>query len=135
MPGTVGTAVAALLAWLVRTTIPQTATLTGSIFLAIGITIFAIFVTNAAIKTIFKDNPSDPQEIVIDEFAGLFVTLIALPNSLLSYVAAFIMFRFFDILKPYPIRQVEQLPGAYGIVLDDVVAGAISSLLLNFFLF
>lgn len=65
----------------------------------------------------------DPKEIVIDEWAGMAISLIGVPAQFSSYVAAFVLFRIFDVVKPPPARQLEKLPGGYGIVLDDVFAG------------
>lgn len=65
----------------------------------------------------------DPPEVVIDEVAGQCLTLIVVPLAPLSYVIGFLLFRFFDIAKPFPIRWLERkLPGGYGIMLDDTVA-------------
>lgn len=65
----------------------------------------------------------DPQIVVIDEVAGQLVTLIAVPLAWKTYLAGFILFRVFDILKPPPARQLERLPEGLGIVVDDVGAG------------
>lgn len=65
----------------------------------------------------------DPSYIVIDEFMGMFIALIALPKVWWVYLIAFILFRIFDIFKPFPVYCAEQLPGGIGIVLDDVIAG------------
>lgn len=62
--------------------------------------------------------------IVWDEFAGLLVTLIALPSGLVWLVLGFILFRFFDIVKPWPIGWLDaRIPGGAGIMVDDLVAG------------
>jgi phosphatidylglycerophosphatase A len=78
----------------------------------------------------------DPQFVVIDEVAGQLVALIAVPMAWKSFLAGFILFRAFDILKPPPVRQLEALPEGAGIVLDDVAAGlyalATMHLLLHF---
>ena len=67
---------------------------------------------------------SDPPEVVIDEVEGFLLTMFLLPSSWLALGLGFVLFRFFDILKPYPIKQVEQkLTGGLGIVMDDVLAG------------
>jgi phosphatidylglycerophosphatase A len=67
---------------------------------------------------------TDPQWIVIDEVVGLWITLAAVPLSFLWYVIGFGLFRFFDIVKPWPIRWVDRnVPGALGVMLDDVIAG------------
>jgi phosphatidylglycerophosphatase A len=65
----------------------------------------------------------DPQFVVIDEVAGQLITLIAVPVSWKSLLLGFILFRGFDIVKPWPLRQLENLPEGIGIVLDDVGAG------------
>jgi phosphatidylglycerophosphatase A len=65
----------------------------------------------------------DPQFVVIDEVAGQLVALIAVPLAWKSFLAGFILFRVFDIVKPPPVRQLEVLPEGAGIVLDDIAAG------------
>ncbi len=78
----------------------------------------------------------DPQFVVIDEVAGQLVALIAVPLAWKSFLAGFILFRVFDIVKPPPVRQLEAIPEGAGIVLDDVAAGlyalAAMHLLLHF---
>lgn len=69
----------------------------------------------------------DPGKVVIDEVAGQLIALAAVPlvvGSWWTIVAAFLLFRFFDIVKPYPARRLESLHGGLGIMADDVVAGA-----------
>jgi phosphatidylglycerophosphatase A len=65
----------------------------------------------------------DPQFVVIDEVAGQLIALVAVPLAWKSFLAGFILFRAFDIVKPPPVRQLEALPEGSGIVLDDVAAG------------
>jgi len=78
----------------------------------------------------------DPQFVVIDETAGQLITLIGAPLTWQSLLAAFILFRAFDIVKPPPIRLLERLPEGTGIVVDDVGAGlyalVVMQLLLHF---
>jgi phosphatidylglycerophosphatase A len=66
----------------------------------------------------------DPQFVVIDEVAGQLIALTAVPLAWKTFLAGFILFRAFDIVKPPPVRQLERLPEGLGIVLDDVAAGA-----------
>ena len=73
---------------------------------------------------------SDPSRVVIDEVAGQFLTLMWVPLSPSSLFLGFVFFRVFDILKPPPARQAEGLPGGYGIMTDDLVAGVYAGLLL-----
>ncbi len=65
----------------------------------------------------------DPKKIVMDEWAGMMVTVVALPYSLSSYLIAFFAFRFFDVVKVPPAAQAEHLKGGWGITMDDIVAG------------
>ena len=66
---------------------------------------------------------NDPSEVVIDEVAGFLLTMVYLPPIWPAIVLGFVLFRLFDILKPYPIRRIEMLRGGFGIVLDDLLAG------------
>ena len=65
----------------------------------------------------------DPGEVVVDEFAGIFFACALIPASVVAYLAAFVFFRLFDITKPGVIHKLQDLPGGYGIVVDDVAAG------------
>lgn len=67
---------------------------------------------------------SDPGVIVIDEVAGMLLTLLWLPVSWQGAVAGFLLFRLFDVIKPFPARRVERLSGGWGVMADDVAAGA-----------
>jgi len=73
----------------------------------------------------------DPGQVVIDEAAGLFVTLLSIPISAASVTAGFFLFRLCDVLKPPPARRAERLPGGWGIVVDDLIAGLYANLLLR----
>ncbi len=74
----------------------------------------------------------DPKEIVIDEIVGYLVAFTWLPLTWQSFLGAFILFRFFDILKPWPIRAIDQkVKGGLGTVLDDVAAGIAASICLQ----
>ncbi len=73
----------------------------------------------------------DPHEIVIDEVAGQMVSLLFLPalfsiKSISAYIAAFFIFRLFDIWKPFPVRQADMIKGGFGIMIDDILAGLYS---------
>lgn len=91
--------------------------------------LFAVCIADAAEK-ILKQN--DPGCIVIDEIAGMMVTLIGLPFNPITVLIGFIIFRILDILKPFPIRNLDKrIPGGLGVVADDVAAGIIANLLLR----
>jgi len=132
-PGTWGSA-ATMLLWAVLADLvapslrtPLAITLAAAVVL-IGIPAATRVARGAGIK--------DPQFVVIDEVAGQLVALIAVPLGWKSFLAGFILFRVFDILKPPPVRQLEAIPEGAGIVLDDVAAGlyalGIMHLLLHF---
>ena len=76
----------------------------------------------------------DDRRIVIDEIMGFLVTMLWVPKSLFFIIAGFILFRFFDILKPFPIRHLERVKSGYGVVLDDILAGIYSNIILHMIL-
>ena len=91
--------------------------------------LFAIWMAAVAEKVLKK---KDAGEIVIDEIAGLIVTFIGIPFTLKTVIVGFIIFRAFDILKPFPIRTLEErVAGGGGVVLDDVMAGIYSNIILR----
>jgi phosphatidylglycerophosphatase A len=73
----------------------------------------------------------DPGAIVIDEVAGLTLALLAVPRTLPVVVVAFLLFRIFDVVKTFPARAAERLPGGLGVVLDDLVAGLYTLIVLQ----
>jgi phosphatidylglycerophosphatase A len=75
-----------------------------------------------------KDDP----RIVIDEIMGYLITMLWLPKTTLFIILGFFLFRFFDIVKPPPIRLLEKARGGYGVVLDDVLAGVYANIVLQF---
>ncbi|CAB1062680.1 Phosphatidylglycerophosphatase A (EC [Olavius sp. associated proteobacterium Delta 1] len=101
--------------------------------LAIGCNVLfiaiAVWIANDAEKLL---NKRDPGCIVIDEIAGMAVTLVGLPFNLTTALIGFIIFRILDISKPFPIRALDKrVSGGVGIVLDDVVAGIFANLLMR----
>jgi len=100
----------------------------GAIFLVISI-VAAIWSAGVTERILGRD---DPSEVVIDEVAGFLLTVYLLPLSWRSIALGFIMFRFFDILKPFPIKRLERIGGGTGIVLDDLGAGVYAALSINF---
>jgi phosphatidylglycerophosphatase A len=73
----------------------------------------------------------DPSVVVCDEIAGFMVAMAFIPVTAATVLAAFLLFRLFDIVKPPPLRQAEALPGGLGIVADDVLAGVLANLVLR----
>ena len=87
------------------------------------ILIFFILGVYSSNKVAEDMDDHDPSEVVIDEAVGMGISLFMLPHSLGLYILAFILFRFFDIFKPSFIYRIQNLPGGWGIMLDDVLAG------------
>ncbi|MFZ1005466.1 MAG: phosphatidylglycerophosphatase A [Candidatus Sulfotelmatobacter sp.] len=119
-PGTWGSA-ATMLLWAVMDDLVAPSLRTPlAIALAAAVVLIGI---PAATRVARGTGIKDPQFVVIDEVAGQLVALIAVPLGWKSFLAGFILFRVFDILKPPPVRQLEAIPEGAGIVLDDVAAG------------
>ena len=76
----------------------------------------------------------DPREIVIDEVVGQMIPLFLLKPDWKLLIAAFLLFRFFDIFKPFPVNWAENFPGGWGIMVDDVIAGLYAGILINLYL-
>ena len=102
--------------------------------LTLGVTLLALLVCGPAEKTLGHD----ARPIVLDEVAGMMVTMCGVPaigHGRLSYAialaAGFLLFRVFDIWKPWPADRAQGLPGAFGIVTDDLVAGLYANLVLQ----
>ena len=79
-------------------------------------------------------NDNDPRQVVIDEVSGMMVGLLFLPVGWGIYLLAFLLFRFLDIFKPSLIRRVQDLPGSVGIMMDDLLAGLVTNLILRILL-
>ncbi len=125
-PGTIGSLAAVLIAAAVDHWLGGTRQfLLGSFFLLLMPAIWASAVTATAA------GKEDPGFIVVDEVLGQWVTLLGVSSySVRSFVLAFILFRIFDIWKPWPVRKLEDLPSGYGIVADDLAAGLYGALIL-----
>lgn len=124
-PGTVGT-VAAVFIWVLLSWLGLLSSTTSHALFALFVSVVG---TIAAKVSLDEEGGEDPQWIVIDEWAGVFVALIGADASNWFHVAmAFAAFRFFDIVKPGPVSSAEDLPGAFGVMADDIVAGAFALL-------
>ncbi len=84
-------------------------------------------------STVAAGDRKDPQFIVVDEVLGVWLTLAGATSvTALGFLVAFVLFRIFDIVKPWPVRRFEALPGGWGIVADDLMAGVYGALVLFF---
>ncbi len=97
-----------------------------ALFLAILVTLIGFY----AVREVLRDTPNqDPGWIVVDEAAGMLIALagLSLDASIWGVLLAFGLFRVFDIFKPWPICWADQQKGAFGVMLDDIVAGALAA--------
>jgi phosphatidylglycerophosphatase A len=78
---------------------------------------------------------TDPRRVVVDEAAGQLLVLVSVSPDWNLLIIGFLLFRFFDIVKPFPIRKLEGLPGGWGIMADDIAAGLMAKLLLHIFIY
>lgn len=93
----------------------------GAMFVLVAISIFL----SSKCKEVFGKD--DPSQIIIDEVAGQFITFFMIPISLKTLVIGFLLFRFFDIVKPFPINDMQELEGGVGVTMDDVLAGVFAN--------
>lgn len=88
-----------------------------------------------AAQIVEKEHGKDPGLVVIDEFVGQWISLLFLPRIFLVFIAAFIIFRILDILKPFPANDSQKLAHGWGIMIDDVIAGIYTNLIIQLLLF
>lgn len=123
-PGTVGSAAGLLvylpIRWLGMPVVEA---------LAIVVVFFAGAVASTAAERHFGH--IDPGPIVVDEVVGMLITVAFLPVSIVGALAAFVLFRIFDVIKPPPSSQLEALPGGWGVMSDDVMAAIYAHLVLR----
>jgi phosphatidylglycerophosphatase A len=124
-PGTAGSLLAAAVIYLISPLPAQW--LIAALFVLFWIGVHAA----AALE---KELGKDPSQVVVDEIVGMGISLILAPKSGKIFLAAFLLFRLFDVWKPFPIRQAEKIPGGAGIMLDDVIAGVYALLVLHLLL-
>ena len=128
-PGTFGSLAALPFAWAIQTFLGPLALLAGAL------TVFAIGSWSSA-RYIRDFDHTDPGEVVIDEVAGQWIACLLIPPTMLwAWLAAFVLFRIFDIFKPWPISLLDRHGrGGIGIMQDDVLAGLFAFALLQLFL-
>ncbi|MEW6683626.1 MAG: phosphatidylglycerophosphatase A [Nitrospirota bacterium] len=123
-PGTAGSLVGAAVGW-------AAGRLLGPGWYVVGTA--ALFGLGVAVATRVERTTGrkDPSVVVIDEVVGMLVALFALPLRAGDVLIAFLCFRIFDIAKPFPLRRLEAQPGGWGIMLDDLVAGLYTNVLVR----
>lgn len=116
MPGTVGTLWGVFIAWLLSARPPY-----EQVLAIIAISAASVYFASEESR---NTGQKDPKSIVCDEVAGFLIAFFLVPFTLFNVILVFILFRFFDIVKPYPVGEIDKkTEGGLGIVLDDIVAG------------
>jgi phosphatidylglycerophosphatase A len=125
MPGTAASIIGVLIFLLCKDSLP------GYIVVTLGVILAGALVSRKAERLFSK---KDAPCIVIDEVAGMLVSLFLIPARPTLIIVAFILFRVMDILKPYPINLLQRLPGGAGVMCDDLLAALYANLMLQSFL-
>jgi phosphatidylglycerophosphatase A len=123
-PGTVGSAVGVALYLLLG--------ISGSSW-TLGLTLVGVTLAGIWAAGVVEHNQGkeDPSIVVVDELAGMLLSFVLLPLSWLGIVTGFFVFRLLDIIKPFPCRRAERLGGGLGIMMDDLLAGLYTNLILR----
>jgi len=124
VPGTWGSLLGLLLTWFF---VPVS-------LWSILIWVLVLIIGAVVSTTAEKDLGHDARPIVIDEIMGMGLALLLAPKRIVYYVIAFVLFRLFDIVKPFPARQAERLPGGWGVMVDDLVAGVYANMVVQIYL-
>jgi phosphatidylglycerophosphatase A len=122
-PGTAGSLLGLVLFWPLHG-------LTTAGQIAVAAVLFGVGV-GAAGSVARRAGTEDPGIVVVDEIVGMWVSLLFVPLGTGTVLAAFVLFRVMDVVKPYPARQLERLPGGWGVMADDLMAGIYANLLLR----
>ena len=123
-PGTFGSTAGLVVFFAVR------GTGSASLELAAIVIVFAVGVWSATVAERHLGDV-DPAPVVIDEVAGMLITLAFLPVDLTGALVGFLIFRLFDVVKPWPSSRLERLPGGFGIMADDALAGVYGQLVMR----
>jgi len=122
-PGTAGTLAGVLLYWCMKDLPP--------IWYGVLLLLIILIGTWAADRTEVLLGRKDSPSIVIDEIAGYLIAMFLVPDGWKYVAAGFFLFRIFDIIKPYPLKNFEKAPGGVGVMLDDIGAGIYTNLVLQ----
>jgi phosphatidylglycerophosphatase A len=130
-PGTIGSCVLVALLWYARSRV-------GNFFYPapplafwlvwLGLTAISIFLSNDAEATFGR---RDAKQIIIDECAGQFIVFFMVPLTVRTLILGLALFRFFDIVKPFPVYRIEELEDGVGITMDDAAAGILANVTLH----
>ena len=102
-----------------------------NLFIIIPVSII-LFIYGIFVGTKFEaEYGKDPAQCTVDEFVGTWISLIALPKTIFIVIAAFLLWRILDIIKPPPARNLEKLKGGLGIMIDDVISGVYTLIIMH----
>jgi phosphatidylglycerophosphatase A len=127
MPGTIGSALVVAALWYLRFRFHVTLPPQSWWIIAFCLSAFSVAVSSRP-REVFGHE--DPKPVIIDECAGQFITFLFIPLTVRTLVLGFLVFRFFDIIKPFPVYKMEELESGLGITMDDVVAGVYANICL-----
>lgn len=130
-PGTFASGITVLIWWMVGHAAARGWLLPAGVAAALAVTALGIPVSSVVAR---ESGRKDPGFVVIDEVAGQMIALAGIPLDWKYLLASFILFRGFDIVKPFPLRRLESLPEGVGIMMDDVGAGIYAVALLQIWL-
>lgn len=120
-PGTAASVVAALIFWFIAGTAPGV-----RILLIIGLFFIGVWSGEAVER---QSEMRDPGYVVIDEVVGMWITLLVVTHTFWGFLFGFSLFRIFDIVKPAPVNQLQNVRGGWGIMLDDVAAAIYAAII------
>ncbi len=126
--GTIGSALTVLGIWFVHAKYPVFFDIQHLVWYwgaAIALIAISIVLSSNAKNVFGKD---DPSAVIIDEVAGQFITFFMIPISLYTLIAGFVLFRFYDIVKPFPVNKMEEMDDGVGITMDDIAAGVYANI-------
>lgn len=123
-PGTAGSIIAMIVYFILPSEWFQTS---PAIFILIPVYFIILLITIPILTQAEKILGKDDRRIVLDEFMGFFLAVLFLPRSIMIIFLAFILFRVYDIFKPVPVNLLQKLPGGWGILADDLMAGIYSN--------
>ena len=122
-PGTFGSAIGLAVFYLVRQQRSTTVEIAAiAVLVAVGLW--------SATEAEHHFGGIDPGPVVIDEVVGMLITLAFIPVNMAGAIVAFFIFRLLDVVKPWPARRLEHLPGGFGVVLDDMMAGVYGNIVM-----
>lgn len=135
-PGTVGSLLGIILLYIYNYILnDMELSLNVILFFNLIFLFLSIFIGVWSIGKVQKEWEHDASKIVIDEIAGIAITMLAIPFNWQYYLYGFIIFRFFDILKPLGIKKLDNMGGNWSVMLDDLLAGLYSLIVLHILIY